>query len=167
MTVANVYFQRVLAGNRITGNAPNGVRTPTTTESPTFSGVVEAFNDCTESGLFEFSKTAPRSGVTLLSLMLQGTGITSFTLELIGTSLPNAANDKPEFMLLTGAEQEFIEQAPVLTNFVYVFKRPVIVPPGFDVRLRSQGNFTTGGSFTLTVGPGLVQSAGFTLVKSN
>lgn len=166
MTTANVYFQRILGGNIITGEAPDGIKTPVSADSPTFSGVVEAFDECTKSGLFEFSKLAPRSGVTLNSLMLQGNGLTSFTLQLVGTSLPSAANDVPEYTVLTNGDPAFVEQASSVNNFVYVFKQPVIVPPGFDVQLRSQGAFNVAGSFTLTVGPGLGQPTGFTLVKS-
>lgn len=167
MTVANVYFNRVLANNRITGDLPDGTKLPVNTESPTFSGIIEAHVDCTKSGLFEFSKTAPRNGVTIRSLMLQGLGITSLTLELVGTSLPNAANDAPEFMVLTNLDDKFNAQVSSLANFVYVFETPVLVPPGFDVRLRTQGTFNVQGSFALTVGPGFGQPTGFTLVKSN
>lgn len=167
MAAANVYFQRILAGNRITGNTPNGVRTPTSPDSPTFGGVVEVYDDCTESGLFEFSKIAPRNGVSLLSIGIQGAGITSFTLSLIGTSVPNAANSTPEFTVLTSQEQVFAEQVISLENFAYIFKTPLLVPPGFDLRIRSQGNFTVQGSLILTVGPGFGQPAGFVQVKSN
>lgn len=167
MTTANVHFQRILAGNRITGDAPNGVRTPTSPDSPTFGGVVEVYDDCTEAGLFEFSKSAPRTGVSILSIGVQGAGITGFTLSLLGTSVPNAANSVPEFTVLTHQEQVFVEQALTLTSFVYVFKTPLLVPPGFDLRMRSQGNFTVQGSLILTVAPGFGQPAGFVQVKSN
>jgi hypothetical protein len=167
MTTANVYFQRILAGNRISGNAPNGVRTPTSPDSPTFGGVVEVYDDCTESGLFEFSKSAPRNGVSVLSIAVQGVGMTGFTLSMLGTSVPNAANSVPVFTVLTHQEQEFVEQALTVTNFTYVFKTPLLVPPGFDLRMQSQGNFTTSGNLMLTVGPGFGQPAGFVQVKSN
>lgn len=163
----NVISHNILAGAAISGVAPDGALLPTTPATPTFGGVVQSYDGCTDGGLFEFSKMAPRNGVSILGVLFSGAGTIGFSLDVISTSLPFSGGGVPEHSLLTSQEQEFTSRCASIESFAFHFERPVIIPAGFDLRFASAGNLTSEARLTLIIGPGLGAPTGFVQVQSN
>lgn len=164
---ANVISHHFLAGAPITGISPNGAPISVTTETPTFSGLVNSIEGCTDGGLFEFSALSPRNGVSVIGVLFEGAGTTSFSLDIIGTSLPYTDNTTPVHPVLESGVPTFVERCLSVEGFAFHFDNPVLVPPGFDVRFTTAGALTSEARLTLIVGPGLAHPVGYTLVQSN
>jgi hypothetical protein len=164
---ANVISHHFLAGAPINGLSPNGAPTPVTTVTPTFSGVVNSYEGCTNGGLFAFSTLAPLNGVSLIGVLFEGAGTTDFFVDILAKSLPYSNQAIPAHRALDGAVAQFTRQASSVESFAFYFDSPVLVPPGFDVQVTTAGNLTAEARLTLIVGPGFAQPVGYTLVRSN
>lgn len=163
----NVITHNILAGGPITGVSPDGVETPATHAAPSFGGVMQSFQGCTVGGLFEFSKMSLRGGVTISAVAFEGAGTTAFSLDVIATGHPNSDNSIAEHRALSSGVARFTEFNSSTQTFYHVFERPVLVPPGYDVRFVTVGNLTGPARLTLMVGPGLGAPSGFVQVQSN
>lgn len=162
----NVISHNIEAGAVISGVLPLlGTQTPTVPDAPTLGGLVELHIGCSDGGLFEFSRYAPRNGVALNSVIFNGPGTTGFTLSLVSDY--GVGTGTWSFVLLEHDTPAFVNMAADPSNFVYQFERPMLVPPGFNLKFESQGALTDTAMLTVCVLPGLGAPAGFVQVKTN